>query len=380
LARDGRSAFEDETARFSDAKSGLDSELRRIQAQEAIDAIESSPDDDGAFFSRLVNSDDAIGADGERTLNGWVEERLHFVHQKLGANVSRYLHDVRRPTLIPPFETLARFRACIDENPAPGYGKFQIPLQPITFDRTVAEKTHVQLLRVGHPFMQALEEQLRNDDRGTAFALWRYIPHSVQTPRFFFRFDLLVECDLEPVARLGSAVITSRQALRRRADEAFPVDYRTVWLNSDLVHIKNAKWLALLNRPYAKEAGSDGVRDVNIRIELWERAATLAQFGDWSDHCSRARNVAEGVVRSDPHFLTQCAARSAQARDLSLATANAFASRIARLRGAVREAEEHTAHFEENVNAAIIEGISHPSIRVDSVGVLVLASTPLGEQ
>lgn len=378
LAGDGRTAFDDETARLSDPKTGLASELRRIQAQEAIDAIEINPEHEEAFFSGLSDSDELMAAEGERSLNAWVKERLQFVYEKLRPNVARYLHDISRPTLSPPFETLNRFRACIDERPERKHSKFQIPLQPVTFDRATAETAHVPLLRVGHPFMQALEAQLRSDDRGTTFAMWRYMPRSVPTPRMYVRFDFFIESDITPA--LDHPRISSTQALRRRADELFPVDYQSIWLNSDLEQIKNAKMLAVLGLPYTKQPRPDGGRDVNIGIDRWERIPPLVQFGDWPDFCWRARKVAEGVIRNDPSFQERCTRSAAHARHLSVETSNALASRIARLSGGARDAEDRTRELESVLNDVIIKGIECPSIRVDSVGVLVLASTPLGDQ
>jgi ATP-dependent helicase HepA len=378
LATDGRTAFDDETARLSDPKTGLASELRRIQAQEAIDAIEINQEQEETFFSRLSDSDELMAAEGERSLNAWVKERLQFVYEQLSPNVARYLHDINRPTLSPPLETLGRFRACIDERPERQHSRLQIPLQPMTFDRATAETSHVPLLRVGHPFMQALEAQLRSDDRGTTFAMWRYVPRSVPTPRMYFRFDFFIESDLAQA--IDYSLINSKQALRRRADELFPVDYRTIWLNSDLEQIRNAKMLAVLGLPYTKQPRSDGGRDVNIGIDRWERIPVLVQVGDWADFCWRARNVAEGIIRNDPGFQERCARSATHARHLSMETSNSLASRIARLSGATRQAEERTREIESSLHNLIIQGIECPSIRVDSVGVLVLASTRLENQ
>jgi hypothetical protein len=63
----------------------------------------------------------------------------------------------------------------------------------------------------------------------------------------FFRFDFFIESDLTSAQNLGDPIINSTQALRRRADEAFPEDYRTVWLNSDLEQIKNSELLAWIS-------------------------------------------------------------------------------------------------------------------------------------
>ena len=378
LARDGRIAFDDETARLLDPKSGLASELRRIQAQEAIDAIEINTEHEEAFFSGLSASDELMAAEGERSLNAWVKERLQFVHEQLRPNVARYLHDISRPTLSPTIETFNRFRACIDERPERKHSRFQIPLQPMTFDRATAEAAHVPLLRVGHPFMQALEAQLHSDDRGTTFAMWRHVPRSVQSPRMYFRFDFFIECDLSQP--LDQTLISSKQALRRRADEAFPVEYRTIWLNSDLEQVKNTKLLAVLGLPYTKRPRPDGGRDVNIGIGRWERVPAFVQVGDWAEFCWRARNVAEGIIRNDPSFQERCARSATHARHLSVETSNSLASRIARLSGATKQAEERTREIESILHNLIIQGIECPSIRVDSVGVLVLASTRLENQ
>ena len=102
----------------------------------------------------------------------------------------------------------------------------------------IAEKSRVGLLRVGHPLMQGIETLIRSDDRGMAFAMWRDVPGSLKIPRLFFRFDFVVEVDLAHAYEAGAALITSREALRRRADEAFPVSHRTVWLTSDLDEVK----------------------------------------------------------------------------------------------------------------------------------------------
>src|SRR5439155_19124161 len=57
LVHDGCSAIEDETVRLNDPKTGLDIELRRIYAQEAIDAIDINSDADAQFFETLLHLD-----------------------------------------------------------------------------------------------------------------------------------------------------------------------------------------------------------------------------------------------------------------------------------------------------------------------------------
>jgi hypothetical protein len=124
----------------------------------------------------------------------------------------------------------------------------------------------------------------------------------------------------------------------------------------------------------------DGGRDINIRPDLWENFQLLAELGDWPSHCARARNAAEQVIRSDPDVNERRSLCVAQLRARSISTLNIFASRIQRLAGPARDAEQRMADFEERINSLLIEGVEHPGIRVDSVGVVVVASTLLDDK
>ncbi len=133
-----------------------------------------------------------------------------------------------------------------------------------------------------------------------------YIPRSVASSPFVCA--LLISSS-SPTLHKGSITrsISSKQALRRRADNAFPVDYRTIWLNSDLEEIKNAKLLAALELPYTKQPRPDGGRDVNLgnrSVGNASRHSCSSATGRIS--VGRARGVAEGVIRNDPRFQERC--------------------------------------------------------------------------
>ena len=292
LLEDGRTAIDQEVARMHDSETGLDAELRRIRAQESLDSVSGDVAADATFFATLEEADESAETQGERSLNSWVTELLHFGCCRLGPGILRYTHDLRRPTLVPLFETVRRFEACIDRDPKARDSKTTLPLLPVTFERATAETNQVSLLRVGHPFVDAFEALVRSDDRGIAFAMWRYVPKSTRIPRLFFRFDFVVEADL---AKVGTAFDDqiSLASLRRRADDAFPVEYRTVWLNGDLAPVQNQRLLTVLEWPYQKSPRADGGRDVNLRVDRWERVDALVSIGDWGELCYRARQVAE---------------------------------------------------------------------------------------
>ena len=66
-------------------------------------------------------------------------------------------------------------------------------MEPSTCSRAVSEKRHVGLLRVGHPFVNAMETLVRNDDRGAAFAMAvahvRFRRHGVFAVHFVIEAD-----------------------------------------------------------------------------------------------------------------------------------------------------------------------------------------------
>ena len=379
LLSEGKGAIKKETARLSDKTTGLDSELRRIRAQESIDAIEGGQAQDSDFFEALVENDDLVSTEGERSVNSWLVERLQFARHVLEPGITRYAYDPRQPTLLPALQVAARFIGCIDKD-ALRNSRHGFPFFPVTFDRVIAEKGRVGLMRVGHPLMHGIETLIRSDDRGMAFAMWRYVPHSLKTPRLFFRFDFVVEVDLVHAYEAGAALITSREALRRRADEAFPVSHRSVWLTSDLDEVKNPALLRLLELSYSKHLRPDGGWDVNLRPELWDGAASAVSLGDWPSLCANARDKAERTMRSDQAFRKQLSTSAERVRHTAAAVSIALLSRIERLAGPSRQSEERIADLEANLSRSLVQGIEGPSIRVDSAGAVILASTPPGAE
>src|SRR5207253_1571335 len=135
--------------------------------------------------------------------------------------------------------------------------------------------------------------------------------------------------------------------------------------------------LTLLSQPYSKWSRSDGGRDFNLRSERWDRAAQLISIGDWSELCVKARKAAESRIRNAAKFRSQCDRYALRVRDSAATIANAFSSRKARLAGAVRQAEERMAEMEAKLAEALVAGIQHPAMRVDSAGVVVISGEPL---
>ena len=376
LSVEGTAAIQEEAARMRDPRTGIDAELRRIRAQEALDSVEVDPERDDAFFQSLTLADEAAEEDGEEAFDSWVVSRLQFA-RRLDGQAIRYAHELRRPTLVPLLETASRFAVCIDRAPEARHSRTELPFQPLTFERAAAEKDpRIGLLRVGHPFVEGLEALVRADDRGAAFAMWRYVPGAGAPARLFFRFDFVIEADIVAACRLTDSEVASFGALRRRADEASPVDYRTVWLDSDMEEVRDERLLATLVLPYGHDQRADGGRDTNLRPDRWPKVDASVLVGDWGGLCTRARQVAERLLRDDGSFRERSQRHAGQLRATAQVVDDAMRSRIARLSGRAREVEERAAQFERQLAEALALGVESPSIRVDSAGAIFLAGEP----
>lgn len=377
LLIDGVDAFHRLSTHLANPGSGLEAELKRIRAQESLDAIDDRPEQHQTFFEELQDADDRVGDDGESAVKSWLVDRLQFRARTSPAGVLRLVYDLnpKGPTLVPLLDIYQRFGSCVDNAPNAGRSRTEMPMRPFTLDRATAQSEGVELLRVGHPFLDNVEALVREDDRGTAFALWRHLP-SFNATKVFFRFDFLIEADVRGAEALIAAD-HSASALRRRGDYGLPVEYRTVWLNSDLKPIRSDRLIAALQRPYSKIRRADGSVDVHLRYDRWPSVDVLPELLYWDELCFRARREAERALRESAEFETYCVGRAAAFRVASTLAQERLQSRISRLAGAAREAELLVARFEEALAAELASGIESPSLRADSAGAVVLSNVRL---
>lgn len=377
LLNEGRTAFTLELDRLLDANGGVESEIRKIDAQEEMDSVEVDSEAEHAFYARLLEIDEIVETDGQASLDAWIVRRLQFNHQRLAHGIGRYLYVVDQ-TLVPLFDAYRIFQESLDTDPAVPRRRHELPLVPSTFDRGVAGQKRIALLRIGNPMLSALEKFVRKDDRGSSFAFWRYLPEHEGPADYFFRFDFFVEASPQ------SAVLTDEPngfddaaVFQRRADDIFPVQYRTIWLNSDLEPVSDPTCLGRLQLGYSKQARPDGSFDRNLNAARWRTAELGLNLGDWSSRCERARCEAERLLRISSAFTESCCSSETRFEAALAERSQIFDSRLRRLFGAPKIAELNSFAVEEEFDLAIMASVKSPTVRVDSVGVVVLASTPL---
>lgn len=373
LLHEGTAAIEQAAARMRDGEKGLQHEIKRIRAQEALDSTDPAEIEDGFSFDALEEhdlEDDTV----VEAMRAWAVEGLQFEYRSEREPKSfryAYAHRGRGSnTLIPVMDLISSLGQAIEGSGRDGeWRTFKM-----TASRNFASRTHSPLLRVGHPFLDGLAELARNDDRGIAWGLWRSIP-GYQTNvagDVFFRFDFLVEVNLDPTLKILQSSGEATPAIRRRGDEAFPPIFQIVWVDRDGEPVHSPETRARLEESYRQE--SRGGTDYNLNPERWEVVANMGLLANWEDTCRAARKRAEALLTADVGLgrLTEEHAQRFE-RNAAMAAAR-LSSRLAHLKeGISREAEQRHLEFENRLAEALARGIRQPRLRPDSVGAVFLS-------
>jgi ATP-dependent helicase HepA len=368
----GATAFKEAKVTMQDPVIGLNAELRRIQQQEAIDALETDTDTDQDLFDKMLQADEFLEDNGQAAFERWIVDTLQFVRRTKN-EVVRYSFSLNRPTLVPLSDVLQSFRDCI--NTDEDRSRRELPMKSCTFSRTSAETARVGVVRIGHPLVDAVESLLRYDDRGRTFAMWRVQHDWMGDPRLFLQFDFVIKADLTAAASIARAHSLSVSAVEFRAEEVFSPRMFTVFLDDELAHVTAPELIRILERPYV--AQKDGGSDINIRHDRWAAVDAVNSVTDWGEFCARGRCAAETVLRSNVELNSAHSEAARRYRSVIADTLQRLESRLSRLTGSARVAEERSASLEREFGDAIAAGIEVPSVSVEAVGAIFVASVPL---
>jgi ATP-dependent helicase HepA len=233
----------------------------------------------------------------------------------------------------------------------------------------------VALLRAGHAFVDALGEFIHWDDRGQAFAIWRHLPELPKdVERLFFQFDYICEADLRgAMALLGDPGAAAERALDRRTDAWFPPQRRTLFLSDRLRLETRPAIVKALREPYKRAA--DGGHDYNLSGERLPALYEVISQDRWGKLCRSVRAASERIIRSDPSFGKACAlamARATAERDRRIAQLRQRLTYMTHAWGCAGGTED-AVEAEAELYAALIDGVGRPEVRLDAVGLIVLA-------
>ena len=368
-------------------------EFKQIDQQDALDEL-----------SPVVESDldDLFGVDGDwknirSVMLSWIEEALLFerVNEPNPGN-SRLidepfrLHycspdgDSNQPSLIPSSGFIDDFLGAIDID-AMGSRSTRAKSYAFAVHRATSVRRRIRPMRYGTEFIEAIKSFSDMDDRGRSYAMWRQVYDHFPSSeiKMYFRFDFLIETQLdEAIAVLASHEMGSEQSARstlaRRGDALCSPVVVQVWVDEEGDALDDAFIERFLLPDYAKKGGV-GYIDKNLKMSHLRTFRRLSPdiFANWSERCARMRERAllkavtqEKLLQSQQNAVKR-ALEEDEIRYAQLQT------RIQSLQGGEAEAEANQLGLERELGAALLRGISTPSVKVDVAGVVFLTSEPV---
>jgi len=343
----------------------LEAEREKIAEDDAIDSIDTR-DGQAQRFQASLDLVDARHEEFRGAVEGWMCEALQFRKDRDEGvqGVVRYRAD--KDTLVPRSDVNGRFGPFLN--------------RPGTYDRGLAAANpELALYRPGEALIDALSDYVDWDDRGKAFAIWRFDPSwddSVGGEWVGFRFDAIIEADTqaakkEAATRLGRSY-SSFRALDRKGDSLLRPRLVSVFIDSGFREVTNLRLLELLRRPFSKDSDTNLIKD---RLPLLER---LIDRNLWETTCRGARDAAVQLIRNRPDVRAEREAAMVACKQRLAADLNRLRLRAEHIRsqeGALATLQEATV--EEEIGAAFSAGLQSSHIRIDSVGLIVISGRRL---
>lgn len=241
---------------------------------------------------------------------------------------------------------------------------FEDALQrPLTWKRRVAlSRPDVSLLRPGAPLVDALERLLEWDDRGSAFATWRFQrgQGGVGDEGLYFRLCWVIS----PGQFADADLLKMEDAagLRRRAASFLPPWTLVQHVSADLLEVRAREVLEILQRPY-QPYGEDS-KDFNLGSRPSWLASVISPT-EFADLCFQIRDYSRKMLEESVEFNARCKAAVLAAHHDHERRRRRLETRLARRDG--------TAARERALDLAVLRSVEAPSVRLDSVGAFVLA-------
>lgn len=359
-------------------------ERRRIDQQDSLDAM-SDPQSEEFEQLELVDDDWSSWRDA---FDGFALGTLLFRNRseqwtgKLlpGERVFRlnYVREDNRRTLLSLPEFVGQFLGTIDIEER--HSTSRSPLTyPYAFSRHTVMTKEGQLhslrsLRYGDPLVQSMLSFCQNDDRGRVFAMWRHrLDYDVCDASgcdLWFRFDFLVE------AGLPDAEDDVTRALIRRAEQHFPPQFHTVWVDATRKEATMAP-PAHLAEDYRKTESDNG-RDYNLNPRRWQilqMQDNVPWLLEWRSHCEVAAKRALQFMFSHERLREHQERGFVSLRSQHATRIAQIESRLTRLLGAAQAAERRDLEEEKLLHSRLIDAIRLPAINIDVAGAIFVSAT-----
>ena len=337
-------------------------ERQRLDNQYALDRVMAS--EDSAIGLRASIEDAELdfeqGADRLSAIGPWLIDALQFqqVHEPGRDNCFR-LH-WGRETLMPIFPWHQRLTTSgLD--------------QPLTLRRASAVRyPDIGLFRPGHRLFSAFEHFTAWDDRGTTFATWRIDPNlepDVIGPYWVgFRICWLLEA--RPTVLMdGNFSPKVAHALQRQADDLLPPRLLTLYVDTALQAVTRPELLTALERPYNHSAGG---RDINLGSRPHFLNAIIDP-GYLETLCRQVREHSREILLALPQVAEDLTQAQKRTQEHIARRRRRIERRLAFLAQESAGCRDESLEQQLEYDQWILKAIQQPSIRVDAIGLFVLA-------
>jgi len=380
-----------EMADLLTGKTGLIArERRRIDQQDSLDSLGTASD---LSFDELESVDNDWNSWGE-SFHGLAVKTLQLSHVALSWNSPlakgedvfrvRYSLNGNSPTLFPLPVFISDFIGTLDVE-APGANSRNLLSFPYSLRRNTSlsrlgVQQRVRPLRFGDPLIESLLSFCQTDDRGRAFAMWRfwpgYVPKDSSGHDLFFRFDFLIEAELFDADNSNSNLEgVSIRALRRRLDGCFQPEFISVWVGIDRQVVGSpSDFLTFKYREKSKDLGSG--RDFNLNPSRWQQLSVrddVPWLQSWKNNCELAYSDAMNYAKSLPSVNERISKAQRLLTENFQARTTQLKNRIELLTGVARHSEEIELLSENERYAKLKNAIASPKFRLDVVGAIILS-------
>lgn len=343
----------------------LEEETKRVLEQDAIDAIEAVTDQRTVHreLEQVEAQEPEFAAAGHWLLGGSGNLRLGVKgdpekatgeYLKIAGHGKAALHP-----MMPTWRLLRLFNRRLLEG------------RSVTFVRERALRSFgTALLRFGDPLLTEITDLMLHDHVGRSWMLWRQTDAWMREERAFLRFDVLVEAHVD-TSSLGA---DAARIVQREADALLPPVVGTRWVDLG-GKAPDAVTQQLLELPYASDGSPDGsYRDHHLHRGRLPWLDELVASGDRAKAWRKAERKVLKEVRDLDEITETLARAEADARRILPIRRQQLELRLRAMQGPEREALGEEITEREQHEQLILAAIAEPAIRIDSVGLVVLAA------
>ncbi len=343
----------------------LEEERIQVEEQTVLDEMDSSDNFVNQYVQNLIAYESEY-ASIQSNMEGWILRALKFVSRSSHAHPGSFTYSPTRQTLLPVSTSIAMAK----QNDRVG-----------SYDRMFAvARPNCRMYRIGDPFMQMLNDDIKWDDRGRTFAFWRKVRgwNSKRGFEWFgFSFNYIVEGDISAAENVYSSIGDKSynvKALQRKMDRYLPPFMYTINVTASGSPETDSRVLEALKAPFTRL--SDYGNDTNLTKDRLKMIDEFISPDQWPYACRRARENSEISLRNDASVLAVCEeARHSMGWELD--------KQFQQLELRAKTQQSHgqfdriDVSFETRLHQAMRDGLDKPRIRLDSVGFIILSGSEL---